>query len=94
MLGNTAEDLLKMLDRYMDHLNAEEHQSMLEVLNLKSIFNEVKASIHDLVERVSVRIRLELDASPDVCFNRAYLEGVFINLLTNSLKYAHPDRSS
>ncbi|WPJ96330.1 PAS domain-containing sensor histidine kinase [Coraliomargarita algicola] len=92
VLALSAEDLLKMLDRYVDNLNAEEHQSMLEVLHFEEVFNQVKASIHHLVERSHASIRFVLDACPCVCFNRSYLEGIFMNLLTNSLKYAHPDR--
>jgi PAS domain S-box-containing protein len=92
VLSHSAEDLLKMLDRYVDNLNAEAKESLLEVLDLKRVFNLVYASIHYLVERSNASIRLEIDDCPAVCFNRSYLEGIFMNLLTNSLKYAHPDR--
>ncbi|MGZ0654980.1 PAS domain-containing sensor histidine kinase [Coraliomargarita sp. W4R53] len=93
LLEHSAEDLMTMLNRYVDNLNAEAHQSMLEVLDLEEIFNQVSASIHYLVERSCTTIHLDFEASPSICFNRSYLEGIFMNLLTNSMKYAHPERS-
>ncbi len=92
ILALSAEDLMEMLDRYVDNLNAEGHQSMLEVLDLAVVFTSVQSSVRYLIERSRAQIQLEVDECPRVCFHRAYLEGIFMNLLTNSLKYAHPGR--
>ncbi|MDQ8194079.1 PAS domain-containing sensor histidine kinase [Coraliomargarita sp. SDUM461004] len=92
VLEHSAEDLMKMLNRYVDNLNAESHHSMLEVLNLEESFKQVTASIHCLIERSCGRIQLDFESCPEICFNRSYLEGIFMNLLSNSIKYAHPGR--
>ena len=39
-----------------------------------------------------VKIETDFSASPSVFFSDVYLESIFLNFLTNSIKYAHPTR--
>lgn len=91
-LEQAAEDLLVMLDRYVDNLKNETYHSMMESLKLGDVFNQVSASLRFLIKRAGTQISLDFDDCSRVYFSRSYLEGIFINLLTNSIKYAHPHR--
>jgi signal transduction histidine kinase len=39
-----------------------------------------------------VKIHTDFSAAPSVTFATSYLESVFLNLITNTIKYRHPDR--
>ncbi len=39
-----------------------------------------------------VKIKEDFSEAPSVIFSNAYMESVFLNLITNSLRYAHPQR--
>jgi signal transduction histidine kinase len=46
-----------------------------------------------LIQNSSATIHIDFSRCPSVNFNRAYLASVFLNLLTNSIKYAKPNHT-
>lgn len=93
ILKLSGEYLKESLDNYVDALS-EKHQaySRLEEVNLSETLNKVRKSIHSLVETSGTFIHADFSALNTIRFNRAYMESVFLNLMTNSIKYARSDR--
>ena len=61
-------------------------------INVKQIFNKVLESINGLVLESSAKITLKVDDSLKVNAVKPYLTSVFMNLLTNSIKYRKPNK--
>ncbi|HEY3372604.1 MAG TPA: PAS domain-containing sensor histidine kinase [Prolixibacteraceae bacterium] len=85
--------LKKTLDNYVDALS-EKHESLAikEEVNLNLSLNNVLKSIHSLIDTSRATIHVDFSELEKIKFNNAYMESVFLNLLTNAIKYARPDR--
>ena len=93
ILKLAGEKLQQTLNNYVDVLS-EEHDQEVSVtrLDLDESLNNVLQSIHFLIQTSKVTINSDFSSMQKVRFNKAYLESVFLNLVTNSIKYARPDR--
>lgn len=94
LLKTVSENLKETLDIYLDDLN---HQETLEIktsnLNIQDILNSVIQSIQTYINDSKTTVEVHLDDFKTVLFNEAYLKSIFLNLITNSIRYAHPDRN-
>jgi PAS domain S-box-containing protein len=87
-------DYLKVtLDNYVDALS-EKHEKLAtkEEVDLNTSLNNVIKSIYSLIETSGTIIHVDFSKLDKITFNNAYMESVFLNLLTNAIKYARPDR--
>ena len=94
-------DLLKQATfRLRDSLNAyieelHQHDSLhiaLEDLQFSDFYKSVTNSLHSLLENTRTSIFTDFSQIASLHFNKAYLESIFLNMITNSIKYARPDR--
>jgi len=92
MLKLSTDGMKETLDAYVDILGQKELiQPKVDVVVLEDIFKKVKSSLSSLIEYSKAEITVDFTQSPSVKFNAPYLESIFLNLLTNSIKYAKPD---
>lgn len=91
ILKLSGEYLKEMLDNYVDALS-EKHNLLAEYENvdLKVCLDKVLHSIQSLAETSGLKLVFDFAKAPKIRFNKSYLESVFLNLLTNSIKYARP----
>jgi two-component system, chemotaxis family, CheB/CheR fusion protein len=85
-LHETLNDLIKIL------IIKENTNQELENVNIEEVFIEVKDSINSLVTRSNAQINLNFSKANKLSYSKSYLESIFLNLLTNSIKYASKDR--
>ena len=64
----------------------------IESLDFDKVFAKVQQSIQSLIVESKAVIQTDFQSAPRIPFNQAYLESIFLNLLTNAIKYASPDR--
>ncbi len=87
-----TEGLHQSMNKYVDLLSANETLSVaLEEVNIEATFNQVQQSISSLLGNSQAKIEVDFSELPTIRFNKNYLESVFLNLLTNSIKYARPE---
>ena len=86
-LNDTLNDLINIL------IIKENPNIPVARQSLKLVFDKVIDSIANLVINTNATLDIDFSRAATVDFNNAYLESIFLNLLTNSFKYAHPDRS-
>lgn len=85
-LNQTINDLVKILIiRDSDSIEQKE-------VSFSLIFAQVKNQLRNLVDEVQPAFSINFDDAPVVFFNETYLESIFMNLLTNAIKYRSYDR--
>ncbi|MBA4276040.1 PAS domain-containing sensor histidine kinase [Flavobacterium sp.] len=91
MLESTSESLRQALNDYLDILiQKDDINAEIETIKLKKSLNIVLLSINSLVRNSKVTINVDFSQLKKIKFNKAYMESIFLNLITNSIKYAKP----
>ncbi|WP_259016636.1 PAS domain S-box protein [Emticicia fluvialis] len=85
-LNNTVNDLVKILV-IRDTSDIEQKE-----IGFERIFRQVASQLAPQVEEADAHIELKFQNAPTVIFNETYLESIFMNLLTNAIKYRSYDR--
>lgn len=93
ILKSSAETLKQTLNVYVDVLGEKETlNEQIEVLNFNKSLSSVKQSVKSLIKTSGTTFKIDFSAFDRISFNKIYLESIFLNLITNSIKYARPDR--
>lgn len=61
-------------------------------MSLEATFKQVLLTLESNIKSTHAIIKYDFTKAPEVNYVAAYLESIFQNLVTNSLKYKHPDR--
>jgi PAS domain S-box-containing protein len=92
ILKTTTESLKETLKNSVDELmRKDELNASVEALSLKDNLNEVLLSIKSLIVNSKVKINIDFSEVPIINFNKEYLNSIFLNLITNSIKYSKPN---
>lgn len=87
-----SEGLQQTLNNYIDSLSTKDGlNEKIEPLDLQASLQIVQQGLSSLLQKAKATINSNFTALPVVSFNKAYLESIFLNLITNSIKYARPD---
>jgi PAS domain S-box-containing protein len=93
LLKLASEGLNNTLNHYVDSLLENEPNLVeAETLDLEKTLDLVTFSLSSLIKNSQTTIEHDFSAAPQIRFNQSYLESVFLNLVTNSIKYAKPGR--
>lgn len=91
LLKESGEQIRKLLEKNIDALSDKHnlHENVEEV-DLNENLDSVKRSIHSLIQASNTTIYTNFSKVEKIRFNKAFLESVYLNLITNSIKYAKP----
>jgi len=93
MLTDAADELEQMLNRYLEQIQQTDALSAdMELVPLFEVIRAVQKPLSYLIRDARAVFDLEFSVYDRIPFKRSYLEGIFLNLITNSIKYAHPER--
>jgi PAS domain S-box-containing protein len=94
ILGMLKATAIGMSDILNDHVERIRHGDQLEVelmeLSLDQSLKNVFRSISSLITETDTIFHIDFSAAGAIRFNKAYLESIFLNLITNSIKYKKP----
>jgi len=91
MLQSATETLKETLNNYVDILILEDKaEAQIEEIDFATSLNTVISSISSLIQNSKTIIKVDFSKLEKVNFNKTYLESIFLNLITNSIKYAIP----
>jgi len=91
MMKSSCETLKQTLNDYVDILILEDKTvAQIEELDLNESLNIVMRSINSLIQNSKATIHVDFSQLEKINFNKSYLESIFLNLITNSIKYAQP----
>ena len=92
LLKFSGENLRDTLSKYVDALSdRQESYAPIEEVDLNHTLQEILQSINSLTQSAKAKIQYDFSKIGKVVFNKIYLESVFLNLITNSIKYSRPD---
>ncbi|MBO0590375.1 PAS domain S-box protein [Cellulophaga sp. E16_2] len=92
LIKNSTEGLRDSLNSYVDSLTeTEELESSRELISLSVILHVVQSSISALIFDSRAKITTDFSAFDVLFFNRDFMESIYLNLITNAIKYAKPD---
>jgi light-regulated signal transduction histidine kinase (bacteriophytochrome) len=80
-LNNTLNDLIKIL------LVKDNTNILTETISFEKSLHKMTASIDSLIAETGTRIITDFTGAQLVKFNKPYLESIFLNLITNSIRY-------
>jgi PAS domain S-box-containing protein len=86
MFDDTVKDLTKVL------IIKDQTNVIKEDVSLVTVINNVLKQLSISVDDNDIKINYELNNAPFVNFTTTYMESVFLNLFTNSIKYKSPLR--
>ncbi|WCT13376.1 sensor histidine kinase [Mucilaginibacter jinjuensis] len=94
MLHVNADNLLETLEHLNEVVKVQDNgQSGRVFLNLNNEIHRVINILSGSIRQSGAVVNLEIKTDITVEFSPAYLESILMNLITNSLKYKHPDRA-
>jgi len=85
-LATTVEHLNEIV---MIHTETDKERKTLE---FEEVFKTVMSALQSNIDSTHARVEYDFTQCPVIEYISAYLESIFQNLLTNALKYRHPDR--
>ncbi|WP_296619237.1 PAS domain-containing sensor histidine kinase [Marivirga sp.] len=86
-----AEQLKEKMKLYINSLIETNSPNIkIEAISFEKTFELVLESIHNLVSKSRAKFLIDFKHAPVVDFNEEYLESIFLNLTTNSIKYTAP----
>ncbi|WP_158860854.1 sensor histidine kinase [Lunatibacter salilacus] len=65
----------------------------VEVVNFNLLLNNVEKSLFNQLKESGIKIHKDFSSLNEMNYIYAHLENFFMNFLTNSVKYRHPDRT-
>jgi PAS domain S-box-containing protein len=81
-LNETLQDLIQTL------IIKEDTKSEKTLVNFDSLFEQVSHSIQNLLEEEKATIQIDFSKAPEAMLIKPYIESIFLNLITNSIKYS------
>jgi signal transduction histidine kinase len=90
-------DAVERFTRTIGHLTElsklqNEHSPPADALSLAAVVEDVRRDLAPLLEAADVHLTVAVADAPPVLFAQKNLRSVVYNLLSNALKYRHPDR--
>ncbi|TCD03763.1 sensor histidine kinase [Pedobacter psychroterrae] len=95
LLKNTSKNLNDIVNNFLDvMINNDRLNALVEQLSLTESLETVKNSISTLIADSGAVINSDFSAFDFVKFNRIYMDSIFLNLITNAIKYGGANRPS
>jgi PAS domain S-box-containing protein len=92
VLKLSTENLRDTLNTYLDELSQKNVLHVhTEELDINRSLNVAIHSLNSLIQDSQTSISINLSAFNHIKFNEPYLESIFLNLISNSIKYCKPD---
>ncbi len=93
MLKDSGAKILTNLHELNEVLKIKQDKDIArQELYFESVFESIRNLLGAKITEAEAVIHTDFTNAPKVSYPNIYLESILVNLLTNALKYAHPDR--
>lgn len=87
LLNETIEDLVKVV------IIKDNPSILKEEISIKEIFENVFFQLNNQINLYKPNIKIDIDEKLTVNINKAYMESIILNLMSNALKYRSQDKT-
>lgn len=92
VLHYAGEKLKQTLNNYVDQISEKTLENLdMEEVDMQECLDQVLYSIAALIQTSKATVNTNFSAARIIKFNKWYMKSIFMNLITNSIKYARPD---
>ncbi len=92
LIGQAAHMLKNTLNEQVDHLKTNSLlKPNLELVSLEEILQSIRDSLRTLIDHSETKFETDLSEIEFLHVNKFYLRSIFLNLITNAIKYSKPD---
>lgn len=92
-LKNVSKNLSETMNELMDTLKAKTQLEVdLSEIRFKEVLDKVVQSLEGELIVAEAAVTFDFNEAPTIWYSKPYLESIFQNLLTNSIKYRSPHR--
>lgn len=92
-LKNVSKNLSETMNELMDTLKAKTQPDVdLTEIRFKEVLDKVVQSLEGELIVAQADVTFDFNEAPTILYSKRYLESIFQNLLTNSIKYKSPNR--
>ncbi len=88
LLKSAAETLKLNLDGFVEALMEKDSTIHLEEVSFSKCLENLQRVLHALIQNSRTLFKVNFSEFDTILFNSAYLDSIFLNLITNSIKYA------
>jgi PAS domain S-box-containing protein len=93
MMRESVERFKRTLDYLSDVIKLQrEHDQPATYVELAPVVEDVRQDLLPLIAKTGAQLAVDVTQCPNVPFSAKYLRSVVHNLVSNALKYRHPDR--
>lgn len=90
VIGN-LEDTVRVL---IDFLRSNEmHDVSKETVYFENAFLRIQEALHHEISKSKAVITTDFSKAPSIYYHQNYLDSIFLNLISNAIKYKSPDRT-
>lgn len=94
-MKEVAHSLSVKLDDLVEALRSNLNSNELnENLNFEEVCHKVVSSLAGDILESKAHIECDFSEAPDIYFPKSYLESILQNLISNAIKYRHPERNA
>lgn len=91
MINVSAEKMKQILDEQIDSIRETESVMVdVEQVHLGNCLKATTDSIQSHIRTTNTTIETNFDAFETIRFNKKFMESIFLNLITNSIRYSKP----
>ncbi len=91
LLKLASEGLNSTLDTYVDSMiRKANNQIEIEEVSFQNSLDQILVSLKMLISKSQTTIKSDFKSAPIVRFNKAFLDSIFLNLISNAIKYRRP----
>jgi PAS domain S-box-containing protein len=92
MLKKSSSNLKVTVDDYLNYLNTKIPLPNTNTqLHLQTVLDTVLNSLNTVIGNAKAKIEVNFSEIESIHFNKIYLESIFLNLITNAIKYSKTD---
>ncbi|RMA65862.1 PAS domain-containing sensor histidine kinase [Ulvibacter antarcticus] len=91
-ISNSLNDTISHLNEIVS-VQSKAHDQKKELLFEDVLYN-IKNSINRLIIDTDTKIISDFSELPGMTYIHAYMESIFLNLISNAIKYKHPERAA
>ncbi|MGC1242317.1 MAG: PAS domain-containing sensor histidine kinase [Chryseosolibacter sp.] len=92
VLQYAGEKLKQTLNNYTDQISEKKQENLnTQDVNMQECLDEVLSSISSLIQTSRTIVHTDFSGGRKLKYNRGYMKSIFLNLITNSIKYKRPD---